>query len=197
MAQTAIEFSKEYFNNSNEIARKAFEEVWDGSQKMVDYCMKSATHYKLNDGRIFSIDKPSIETKFCFGYHTDYTGHECSDAEALRAKCAKSVDYFMGENLRSLNRVISELSKNDEPLFFTNHYSRGGENVLVSTISDEYLRRFPFDKKLIIGEVSAEDKALIIEAYKNERVKFTKRLETYLKKYGLSKIETWTYWLDE
>ena len=28
------------------------------------------------------------------------------------------------------------------------------------------------------------------------RANFQKRLETYLKKYGVSKLHTWTYWAD-
>jgi hypothetical protein len=41
-----------------------------------------------------------------------------------------------------------------------------------------------------------EDRLAILEGLKREREKFDKRLQTYLKRYGTSKIRTWTYWAD-
>lgn len=44
--------------------------------------------------------------------------------------------------------------------------------------------------------MSEEDKAIVIEALTAEREKFSKRLDTYLKRYGTNKLHTWTYWRD-
>jgi hypothetical protein len=41
-----------------------------------------------------------------------------------------------------------------------------------------------------------EDIEKIKEALEEEKTKFKKRLETYLKKYGTSKLKVWSYWRD-
>lgn len=41
-----------------------------------------------------------------------------------------------------------------------------------------------------------EDKHLIIEGLELEKASFIKRLNTYLKRYGLSKVRTWSYLVD-
>ena len=45
--------------------------------------------------------------------------------------------------------------------------------------------------------LTTEEIDIVIEAYKKARAAFEKRLNTYLKRYGMSKVETWTYWRDE
>ena len=41
------------------------------------------------------------------------------------------------------------------------------------------------------------DRARLLEACKMQKSKFEKRLQAYLKRYGLSKIKKWTYWDNE
>ena len=48
----------------------------------------------------------------------------------------------------------------------------------------------------VIREATKEDLLLIIEVYKQQIQNFKKRLNTYLKRYGLSKLTTWTYLVD-
>ena len=43
----------------------------------------------------------------------------------------------------------------------------------------------------------SEDREKLREAYRTERGVFAARLDAYLRRYGLSKVETWTYWLEE
>ena len=47
------------------------------------------------------------------------------------------------------------------------------------------------------SEMSEEDKKLVIAMYEEEKEKMSKRIDTYLKRYGLSKLNVWTYWVDE
>ena len=56
-----------------------------------------------------------------------------------------------------------------------------------------------FQKRMIQGEdyirlMTEEERQTVLSAYKQIREDFEKRLNTYLKRYGLSKIDTWTYW---
>jgi hypothetical protein len=47
-----------------------------------------------------------------------------------------------------------------------------------------------------VEPMTVEDRQAILAGLKREREKFEKRLQTYLKRYGVSKIRTWTYWAD-
>ena len=40
------------------------------------------------------------------------------------------------------------------------------------------------------------DRLALIEEYKKVLVDFEKRLQAYLKRYGLSKLNIWSYWQD-
>ena len=44
--------------------------------------------------------------------------------------------------------------------------------------------------------LTSEEKELIINGLEYGLKLFRKRLDTYLKRYGLSKLHTWTYWAD-
>jgi len=45
-------------------------------------------------------------------------------------------------------------------------------------------------------EMTADERKAIIKGLRWGRAQFEKRLNTYLKRYGVSKIHTWTYWAD-
>lgn len=44
--------------------------------------------------------------------------------------------------------------------------------------------------------ISEKDRAGLVDAYKKVLADFEKRLQTYLKRYGLTKLNTWTYLSD-
>jgi hypothetical protein len=48
----------------------------------------------------------------------------------------------------------------------------------------------------LIHRMSDNEIKQAIAILKEERAKFEKRLHTYLKRYGTSKLHTWTYWAD-
>ena len=45
-----------------------------------------------------------------------------------------------------------------------------------------------------LPDITERDRAALIEAYKAARENFVKRVNAYLKRYGLSKVRSWTYW---
>ena len=45
-------------------------------------------------------------------------------------------------------------------------------------------------------ELEGENLKRVIEGHKIVKAKFEKRLNTYLKKYGLTKVHAWSYWRD-
>ena len=44
--------------------------------------------------------------------------------------------------------------------------------------------------------MTENDCAKALTILKDERANFEKRLQIYLKRYGVSKLHTWTYWAD-
>lgn len=175
-------------------------DVWKGNKRMIDYCLKDADIlFKTSDGFIVEIEKPRIQKHFCFGYRLGDDGTEYRDANAAARAASKDVDYFMSKNLRGLKQDIENYSKENEDFYFQNHYYSQTNNVMKNIVGFNYWQ-VPDD--ITKGEykkytpVNKEDRALIIAAYKEELKRFTKRLETYLKKYGLSCVRTWSYWQD-
>lgn len=173
-------------------------DVWGSDKRMNEYCLKKADILiKTSNGFILEIEKPGIKKDFCFGYRLGDDGTEYNEANDAAKAARKSVEYFVEQNLEGLKNTIEEYSKND--LYYHNHYYSQKNNVMKSL---EYFRYYEVPTDIQKKEykeytpVSEQDKALIIAAYKEELKRFLKRLETYLKRYGLSCVHTWSYWVD-
>lgn len=175
-------------------------DVWHNDQKMVDYCVKKAGYIvELEDGSILAIEKPSIEKNFCFGYSDSrYDTEDYDRANAMAEHAGKSTEYFLKENLKDINDQIDHLEgkgwrsnrwvykicipysgqRTDSKLKALHVYESWDENAAKhQTLEGENLRR-------------------VIEGYKVVKADFEKRLNTYLKRYGMSKVNTWSYWQD-
>lgn len=174
-------------------------DVWGSDKRMIDFCLKKADLlFKTSDGFIVEVEKPSIKKCFCFGYRLGDDGTEYKEANNAARQAEKSVDYFVEENLRGLKKQIKEYEKM-ENYFFQDHYYSQTNKVMKNIVGFEYWNT-PADvqnkeyKKY--SPIPQKDKELIVAAYKEELKRFTKRLETYLKRYGLSCVRTWSYWVD-
>lgn len=168
-------------------------EVWK-DQKMVDYCVKkTARIVELSDGALICIEKPAIRTRFCFGYHANvhYT-EEISTAEEAAAHAAKSQEYFKTKNLESMDAMLKALENSEAGI--RPQYTGTAESTRICELvfPEPWEPASPGYRRLL-----PEDREKIREAYRTERAVFAARLDAYLKRYGLSKVETWTYWLEE
>lgn len=149
------------------------------------YKRGSVAAVKLPEG-YFTVNKPTIENKFCF--HDEGPDYELykdlmSDESKLRA-------YFLSENLGDLDHHIKMLKDESEDIFVErNEYTNGA--VL------QYGRGWGWygndEEKRRLTKAERDEVAGALEYV---RANFQKRLETYLKKYGVSKLHTWTYWAD-
>lgn len=175
-----------------------------------DYYRKDAGQIvKLSNGGYFVVGKSRMQTHFCFGYDTDFSGHEQSDAERARAAFVASATAFKNANLSALDETIEELKVgkmewNRVPVLVRESYCGQSEPINVYDLSWERLSTIierhggsATQAQIDADCVSAEDRAIMLGAYEAEREDFSKRLDTYLKKYGTSKLHTWTYWRDE
>ena len=142
---------------------------------------------KLSDGWCI-IDKPRIENKFCFHDEGPQYDFYCS----LMADEKKLRNYFLSENLADIDGEIANLRKN-EPL-----YTRPKSNNSVEVLTHYAIYGFYeyAQGKKEPRQITPEERASLLTAYGIIRQNFEKRLQAYLKKYGTSKLHTWTYWAD-
>jgi hypothetical protein len=80
--------------------------------------------------------------------------------------------------------------QNDGNIFELAHFGAGWNNAL-----DDFhkMREGKSDEWFMLNDSDLE---LVKKLVATESKRFEKRLHAYLKRYGLSKIKSWTYWLD-
>ena len=176
-----------------------FEKVWHGDKRMMDY-EKSvfSSAVRLENGGLLYFEKPSIECRFCF--HDE--GPDYEFYKKLTSKEERMRQYFLDQNLSKFDEDIEAL-KHPESDGRTWYIQRASYNSQTEPLNLwGYTRIDEWDLKSRpswYGEVckmSDADRQTILAGLQAERAKFDKRLQTYLKRYGVSKLHTWTYWAD-
>ena len=187
----------EKFINSGEVATKVKEskpQINDNCKKFIDwldeYVKVSGSKYKkdfagaikLHD-RFYLIEKPSIKNRFCF--HDEGPNYEFY--KELMADEEKLTNYFMAENLAEFDNKIEHVTKDKKPVWwYTSEYDK----------DKIYLDFSIWGGHQNETECTEEETKLILEGLRFGRDLFNKRLEAYIKRYGVSKLHTWTYWAD-
>ena len=168
-------------------------DVWPKSPRMVEYDRKQiARIVRLECGGLIAINKPHIETDFCFGYHDSAVDSSDYDrANAMAEHAATSEEYFIAKNMQKIEHKIDELK---EPgIYSRNTYWATPADHKIRSLEWTYLNLPVPDGAQPITE---KDRAALISAWEIVRTDFRRRLDTYLKRYGLSKIHSWSYWMD-
>ena len=166
------------------------------NKKMIDYCIgKCAYLVELDNGDFYEIEKPNIKKDFCFGY--GYCGvsseEEYNGAAASAANARTNVNYFMNKNLEQIDGVVDEIVSGNHTIYKHNKYCGASPDAkLKSLVYVDYWQTVPAD----CIKLSDREKAAIIAGYEEVKKAFIKRLNTYLKRYGLTKINSWTYLSD-
>ena len=186
-----------------DMLRSEFTKVWHDDTKMIDYCTKKTSAFVTTDeGYIITFDQPRIQTRFCFGY--GYQGAYDSQEEAADAAASAraSETRFVVTNLNDTDAhsIMDGIAEDDYELWLSEGaYNTQDDDCKFRHIVwkrkhgyDPYKHMYKVERMLTDEEV----KSIYAVAYE-EQVKFLKRLKTYLKRYGTSKLHTWTYWADE
>ena len=186
------------FDKSNQKALKEeykelLKDVWN-DEKMIDYCLKkNELLIKTEKGYILGIEKQSIKKDFCFGYRLNSSNTDEYDAANRMANHVQSdADYFVAENMKKFNEYIEEFADKDNRFFFQNNYYSQKNNILknVNCVSCFY------PEKPGMEFISENDRELILSAYKECAERHAKKVQTYLKRFGTSKVRSWSYWED-
>ena len=183
-------------------------EVWQNSEHMQEYARKECEYVvELSNGNIIDIEKPRIEKNFCFGMgmYATYTQEEFERAEGMAEKARTDVNYFINENMKQITEKIDALKEaleNKREVYTFVHYSGQPEDSelvaynCVRICNNPEYAPFRWSNLQAVKKLSNEDIQAIIDGLEEVAKKFMKRLNTYLKKYGLEKLNVWTYCRD-
>lgn len=177
-----------------------------GRQSLVERHLKEASQIMMTDcGVILVFDKPHVDAG-TFWFHDEGPNYEYYKKVTENDKT--KTDYFMRENLEKYDNLIKKMTERKNqwgdvlvPVFHEHEWCSVGLLGWGNSIymmkeydvrSDEQdPRSRNYTHRMTENDVK---KALAI--LKSERAKFEKRLQAYLKRYGVSKISFGTYWAD-
>lgn len=165
-----------------------------------DWCIKQISNAcKFEGGFIYEFTKPRIKKTFCFGagMYATCTDEEQESASAMVEQSRNDSQYFIDEN-------IKENFDNIDRFFEGDLQRQGWTNIFAthSMASKKTKRCYLIsEKEILYRDLNKDDYYKLTDADKEnlkkviveEKEKFIKRLNTYLKKYGLSKVDSWSY----
>jgi hypothetical protein len=108
----------------------------------------------------------------------------------MQDKETRLAEYFKSENLAHFDNKIERITKGDfgdTRVWLYDCYKNNRIELCFYSPSghpDAYTK------------CTDDEKAIILKGLKFGRELFEKRLDAYLKRYGTSKLHTWTYWAD-
>lgn len=150
----------------------------------LDYKVKHSVGAIKMQGGFYFIEKPSISNRFCFADEGPDYDLYCELIEDDKKMAA----YFKKSNLAEFDRYIKRIT-NTEQYADTRVWWRKWTNEISLCFYSNGV-----DKNYTL--CTDEEKALILKGLQFGRELFEKRLDAYLKRYGVSKLHTWTYWRD-
>ena len=168
--------------------------IWT-DRKMREYCINKAFDVvELESGHIFVIEKPSIETRFCFGcgQFGNATDEEMNDASESRMAIHKFENFKRANVEQAFGRIVDDI--NDGYGYFVEY--TGGKDIVGIIRKNEGNFEWYNDNNKIVALMTEIDRINLQNAVNKAIKRFEKRLETYWKKYQDTKLTTWTYIVD-
>lgn len=178
--------------------------AWE-DEHMRKYCINKAAYIvEFKDGTITEIKKPTIEKNFCYGMgmYGTYNDAEFKAAEAQAERARKDQSFFIQNNLQGIEdhiNLLKEAQKGNREVYKYDHYYEqptdckltGYDIVRIGDNPEWNPNRWANlqDAK----KIDNEDIQKIIDGLEEVKKQFEKRLHNYLKKYGLTKLNVWTY----
>lgn len=174
--------------------RLEIQKVYPQNLRMQNYCIENVSDLlQLDNGLIYAFEKPSIRKDFCFGFGQNGVTDKKSYNNALSMShhASKSEQYFIDENLAEITKTIKSLEKGAKA-FARRSYTRFDGVKLCDIYVPTWQQRLDENEFWL----NAAEQQCYLNKLKSEKAKFEKRLKTYLKRYGLNKVHSWTYLID-
>ena len=186
--------------------RKRVSNAEDGREALIDRHIKEASEIMMTDcGVILVFDKQRVNAG-TFWFHDEGPNYEYYKSVTKDEK--SKIDYFMSENLDEYDRLIKEMTERKDrhgydliPVFYEHEWcSKGclgwGNSLYMMSESRAQEEEADPRSRNHFHRMSEKDAAQALTILKAERAKFEKRLQSYLKRYGTSKMQFGTYWAD-
>lgn len=174
------------------------------------YFLKAYFYVELDDGAVINIDIPSIQTRFCCGEDDRGQGGEGPGTMAYASKvlAAKKTERgFKAANLGKFDRRMVHMFGRKAWRLVRNG-GRGAETWRGDFVPC-LMRGGLTDGSVYLGNAANvghyeeivrmftdKDMKRMRRGYMVVRERYRKRLNTYWKRFGASKIHTWTYWTE-
>ena len=173
-------------------------EVWD-TPSMQKYASDEYGYgVELADGDITVIHKPRIKKDFCFGfgYCGVSTNEDMDRASNMVRHAETSENYFIEKNLEAINRELDRLY-DPRMLAYKGipYHGQPADSKLKGIYFFHEIDKEEAEEKGLV-RLTKEEVEAMINGYKEITKMFRKRLNTYLKRYGLSKVNAWSYLRD-
>lgn len=178
----------------------------DGRQEFIERHMKDASEIMMTDcGVILVFDKPHVDAG-TFWFHDEGPNYEYYKQVTDNDETKK--EYFLRQNLHKYDDLIKGMTERKDrfgyelvPVFHEHEWcSKGllGWANEVRMMEEHRVREDEQDPRTrnCVHRMTENDAKKALAILKSERAKFEKRLQTYLKRYGVSKISFGTYWAD-
>ena len=174
-----------------------------GESRANEYLKDISNLMRAECGIIIAFNKERIKTEFCWAdegapYEHYKQVHKTQDSLQ---------QYFLHENLRQYDDLIKELETRKRecgeiiPVFYEiEYYSIGKLGYANGVHAYRWYQVNDSEQdprtRDLIHRMSDNEIKQAIAILKEERAKFEKRLQAYLKRYGISKVSFNTYWAD-
>ena len=159
--------------------------------RLVEYVKDIDSVVELSHG-LFAIKKPFIETRFCFSFDEVQDCHCGTDTygEALKSASNVQEKLFIKENIK---RNAFDFQENLKKYSFGYTVANFADKSILEICygRSSYALQAAEDGRA--WELSESDVQALIKAFEEARERFIKRLKTYWKRYGNTKLKTWTY----
>ena len=200
-----------------DLLREEYAKIWGGrDERMTDYCVnKVATIAVLPDGAIIPVEKQGIKKHFCFGE----SGYDFDEAQERAHIARTNAEYFKAKNMEYFRTWLKDLrgalsGDTDYMLvIYTHVYTGQPEDCKIASAhwvrlgdiieacgGSAYLHELAGREIVYRGQAcriaTNEELQLILDAYTDAGKKHEKKVDAYLKRYGMTKVEAWTYWRD-
>ena len=201
------------FTPDKDLLRAEYGKFWKLRKSMIEHGVSQcAATAVLFTGEIIPVDKQHIITHFCFGE----SGSDYEDAGRMAQHARTSEDYFLQENMAHFNRWTEMLEAavngecyvgiatmywhQPEDCRLRNAIKIDLRNILEACGGSCRIEDLP-GKTVTLGTTAyriatPQELRVILEAWRYAGAAHEKKVRAYLKRYGTSKVRSWTYWRD-